>query len=236
MLPYSVRGSRSVKQESRGWEGCFFCVSWYNRWREKHTRIDQEAKYSAELRLANIHGCSRACVSPMTADGQLVALGHSDPDLNANGRDHQELFRVWGRKGFLGLYTSPIHGHTHSWRVIVFFFFLGIIPDFYFFLSRFFFVIFSIQWFFYSFCPPTSFLVVTFFHDVFFLKCSLCDSSYFPFLRGFRFSQAKHASKKVNEFLKRKPDLLMTFSSFLFRCVIFARAEYDMYKSLCVFF
>ncbi|KAK4019656.1 hypothetical protein OUZ56_001669 [Daphnia magna] len=109
----------------------------------------------------------------MTADGQLVALGHSDPDLNANGRDHQELFR----------------------------------------------------WFFYSFCPPTSFLVVTFFHDVFFLKCSLCDSSYFPFLRGFRFSQAKHASKKVNEFLKRKPDLLMT-------CVIFARAEYDVYKSL----
>lgn len=142
MLPYSVRGSRSVKQESRGWEGCFFCVSWYNRWREKHTRIDQEAKYSAELRLANIHGCSRACVSPMTADGQLVALGHSDPDLNANGRDHQELFRVWGRKGFLGLYTSPIHGHTHSWRVIVFFFFLGIIPDFYFFLSRFFFLLF----------------------------------------------------------------------------------------------
>lgn len=127
---------------------------------------------------------------------------------------------------------------THTPDELSFFFFLSWHHSRFLFLpfSLFFFVIFSIQWFFYSFCPPTSFLVVTFFHDVFFLKCSLCDSSYFPFLRGFRFSQAKHASKKVNEFLKRKPDLLMTFSSFLFRCVIFARAEYDVYKSLCVFF
>jgi hypothetical protein len=32
-------------------------------------------------------------VLAVTADRQLVALGHSNPDLNANGRDRQELFK-----------------------------------------------------------------------------------------------------------------------------------------------
>lgn len=66
-----------------------------------------------------------------TADRQLVALGHSNPDLNANGRDRRELFRGVEDPE---LYTSPIPaaatytlGYVRIRRVIAF---LGFIPDF----------------------------------------------------------------------------------------------------------
>ena len=40
-------------------------------------------------------GCVHApeLVLAVTADRHLVALGHSNPDLNANGRNRQELFQ-----------------------------------------------------------------------------------------------------------------------------------------------
>ena len=59
-------------------------------------------------------GCVHApeLVLAVTADRHLVALGHSNPDLNANGRNRQELFQ---KK--LGdpdnLHTSPIRGLMH---------------------------------------------------------------------------------------------------------------------------
>lgn len=123
------------------------------------------AKYSTKLRLTDIHDAAEP-VSAVTADRQLVALGHSNPDLNANGRDHQELFRV---SGSLELYTSPIHGHTHTHTHTpdeLSPFFLGFIPDF-----------FSFPFFSFS-----SFLILLFLHSVVILPhvFSLLSAHVFP--------------------------------------------------------
>lgn len=51
-------------------------------------------------------------VLAVTADRQLVALGHSNPDLNANGRDRRELFRAAGLARSWELDTL----HRFQWR------------------------------------------------------------------------------------------------------------------------
>jgi hypothetical protein len=53
-------------------------------------------KYSKELgdwliSIGYVH--APELVLAVTADRHLVALGHSNPDVNANGRDRQELFQ-----------------------------------------------------------------------------------------------------------------------------------------------